>query len=341
VGSPRLPGMQYTRRLGFLSLLTWLSSVLPMAASASDAPLELTLLRTVNLPWQQPEVIVTAQAAVESLVVTVSVDGNPGEARTLRDLPAGATRSITWPAAAGSHDCEVLVRGTSAGRAFEARTQARVDVVAPLEVTLAPRDVNLQKGKLRFHTRSDVSFTELALYDLDGNVLHQATKRFDTRASEKGYDLAWPTLHGQVARVALRVFSTNDTWADVEWSPLEIEVPHEPIYFDEAFVTGPSLEKLDGAYAVLQLTLSEQKDLRGLQLYVLGTGVADGDLDEAKARAHAVAAYFRERGLSLPLFIGGAVDTGAPSAQGEVQAILALQAPSAATWTPLSKARAR
>ncbi len=342
--------MQYARSLGVLGIVSLLCAQ-PMAASANETPLELTILRTVNLPWQEPEVILTAQADVDTLVVTVTVDGVSEQARTFPALATGASRSITWPAQAGSHACEVRVRGQHAGRAFEVEELARVEVVAPLELTLAPRDVDLAKGKLRFHANTAVSFSELSLHDLDGNVLHQATKRFEahagkqagkraaTHAGTHAYQLDWPKLSRSVARVSLRVFSTSDTWADVEWSPLEIEVPHEPIYFDDALVAGPSLERLAGAYAVLQLTLSEHEALHGLRLYVLGTGVADADAEEAKQQARAVAAYFRERGLSLPTFVGGTVDPNAPSSQGEVQAILALEAPAVAAWTPLSQAR--
>ena len=75
--------MQYARRLRLLGLASLLWSAPPAAANASDAPLELTILRTVNLPWQEPEAILTAKVDLESLEVTVGVDGAFGEAQTL------------------------------------------------------------------------------------------------------------------------------------------------------------------------------------------------------------------------------------------------------------------
>jgi hypothetical protein len=328
---------------------TWLFSVLTLVSAAhvhaqradevaAKSAVDVTILRTINLPWQEPEAIISAPFGVDSAHVEVRIDGAAGPTRALAKLDAGASRSVTWPAKAGSHECEVRVVGTREGLPFDTLVRARVDVVAPLEVKLAPKDVDLRKRQLRFFTSSGVSFAELSLYDLDGKAVHKATTRFEPRAHKQGYALTWPELAQLPARIGLRVFATDDTWTDVEWSPLEIEVPHEPIYFEDTFADAGTLEKLSGAYAVLQLTLSEHTELHGLRVYVLGTGVDGAESDEAMQRALAVAAYFRERGLALPIYVGGFVDADAASAHGEVQAILALSAPSVTSWTALSRA---
>jgi len=298
-------------------------------AAADETPVELTILRTVNLPWQGPEAIVVATAPVEELVMTVSVDGGPPSVHLLDALGAGERGSITWSAPEGAHDCTVSVRGKRGGRSFELHTEAKVHVVPALELKLGEADVDIRGRSLRLHASQPASVVELTLFDIDGGVLHRAETEVEGEALSR--TLRWPELHGDVARVAVRVFSTQDTWADASWSPIEIEVSHPPILFDPK--SAPDRDALDAVYAAARKQVDAHPGVPGLALYVVGVGPQGNGKALARKAKH-VARYLEKRGkLGVP--VRHAVATGdGEDRLGEVHTILSSQVPAEAHWTP-------
>jgi hypothetical protein len=298
-------------------------------------PVDVTILRTVNLPWQQPEVILKTLQPVDSLHVEIVVDAAQGPAHDLWHLPDGATRSLGWQAAPGRHRCDVRVTGMSAGGNFRQVFSAVVDVVAPLEVKLAAQDVNLPARSLQLHAGSELSFAELTIYDVDGHVLHQASTSFAKDAHGRGYELSWPELPTSAAKIVVRAFNTSDTWADLEWAPIQIEVPHEPIYVGDDKPADGERSKFAGAYHEVLQALRAHGAVPGLRLYVLGLTRSQASAGPAADRARELAAYFQQRGgIELPILSAGAVETDEDSAShGHVQAFLALQDPAQAQWT--------
>lgn len=309
------------------------------AQPAASAPVDVTILRTVNLPWQQPEVILKTLQPVDSMHIEIVIDATQGPSTDLWRLPDGATRSLDWHGTPGRHRCDVRVSGTRNGNNFRQVFSANVDIVAPLEVKLAAQDVDLQARTLRLHAKSELSFAELSIYDVDGHVLHQASTRFEKGKPAQAAELSWPELKAPPAKIAVRAFNTADTWADVEWTPIQIEVPHEPIYLQDGAVVGGERSKYAAAYRDVIDALRAHGKVPGLRLYVVGLVHAANDTSTAADRARDLASYFEQRGgITLPILVGGSVDPDAEVASaGHVQAILALQEPSDAQWVELTR----
>ncbi|HEX7479504.1 MAG TPA: hypothetical protein VF331_16995 [Polyangiales bacterium] len=313
------------------------------AQLVAGAAVDVTILRTVNLPWQQPEVILKTLQPLDSLHVELVIDAAQGPSADLWRLPDGTTRSLDWHAAPGRHRCDVRVSGMRDGNNFRQVFSANVDIVAPLEVKLTAQDVDLQARTLRLHAKSELSFAELTIYDVDGHVLHQASTRFEKSKPAQAAELSWPELSAPAAKIAVRAFNSADTWADVEWTPIQIEVPHEPIYLQDGAVVGGERSKYAAAYRDVIDALRAHGKVPGLRLYVVGLTHAASDTTTAADRARDLASYFEQRGgITLPILVGGSVDPGAEVASvGQVQAILALQAPSEAQWVELSAPRSK
>lgn len=300
-------------------------------AAADDGPVGLTILQTVNLPWQGPEAIVVANVPAQEVVLTVSVDGGAPQVHLLDTLPVGARHSVTWPAGAGRHRCVVTVRGKRGGEPFEIRQSAEVDVVAALELELGEADVDIDARTLRFHANQKPSVVELTLYGMDGHVLHAEQTELQTEALSQA--LSWPKLDSHVARVAVRVFSTEDTWADASWTPIEIEVPHAPIVFDAT--STPDRGALDSMYAAARKQVDAHPGVPGLALYVVGVGgQQNGKAVERNAKK--IARFIEKRGkLGVP--VRHAVTTAADETvggTGEVHTILSSRLPAEAHWQP-------
>jgi hypothetical protein len=265
------------------------------------------------------------------------IDGAAGPTLDENNLPAGANRSITWPAIAGKHRCEVRVTGMKDGGNFRQVWTSTVEVIRPLQVDFAPGDVDVAQRTLHFRPRASVAFTELAIYDIDGKLLHQASTPVKGARIGKPVNVTWPVLPAPIAKLTLRVFGEPEAsqWADIEWSPVQIEVPHEPIFFRDTVVLGSRADKMNAAYQAVKRVADSYSGVPGLRLYVLGLAKVDDQADYAADRARAVAHYFQERGgVGLPIVAGASVEPDTANT-GYVQAFVAVDEPTHSPWTAI------
>ncbi len=339
LGFASLLGFQDSRALAEdATAATVARSVVP--AAPASKPVDITILQTVNLPWQAPEVIVTALAPLERLHVELVIDTAAGPSEDASDVLTGMTRSITWKTGSGKHRCEVRVSGVQNGMGFRRVESATVDVVPPLHVEFSPANVDLAARTLHFRSRSDIAFAELTLFDVDGNALHQATTPVGGGQAGKPITLSWPELPRPVAKLTVRAFGSSDSWADMEWSPIQIEVPHDPIFFRDTVVLGSRADKLAAAYQAVRRVVHEYAGVPGLHLYVLGLSNLEEKAGYAADRARAVAQYFQERGgVDLPVLAGSSIELEDADADSDyVQAFVAVDEPVHSQWLPVSVA---
>jgi hypothetical protein len=330
------------RRLGLLlSLVACAAGVAgarPVLAQAARAPVDVTILRSVSLPWQDPEVIVSTVDTAASVHVELVIDGSPGPKLDLQNVIPGMTRSIIWKGSAGRRYCEVRVWGLwKNGDNFRRVWASQVDVMPPLKVELAASDVNLVARTLRFRSSSTIGSTDLSLFDLDGRLLHQVSAPVATGRPGHPITVTWPALSAQPARIALRVFGADeraDSWADVEWSFVQVEVPHAPIFFPDTIVLGGQAEKMDAAFVEVKKLIASYSGVPGLRLFLLGLAKQEAQASAARDQAIAVGLYFKGRGgIGLPMLAGGSVEPDTVEGNDAyVQAVLAVDEPAPCVW---------
>jgi hypothetical protein len=328
------------------SLRTWSAVVgmslglvaAPLAADGSRrTPVEITLIETVNLPFQTPEVIVSSADALAEVQVDVIVNGASVASAAFDKLEPNSPRTLTWEAKPGKYQSEVRVRGATARGPFTQSARGTIDVVPALVISFGQPDVSLTRRTLEFRSSSDVAFAQLTIFDLDGHELHRATHRFEHARRGKPNQISWPRLTEPVARLALRVFSGSDTWGDAEWSPIQIEVPHGPIFFGDMLASGKPPQRLDQAYRDILKARKANANLNGLRLYLLGVPAQADQADLAAERARAFGNYLKGRGLDLPILVAASGEPHLDAAQsgGQLQAILSVQDPSDDAWALL------
>lgn len=311
-------------------LTVWLCLGWTLPALAQAETLQVTLLETVNLPWQDPEVIVSASEPLADVTVTVETGGRSLSERW-QTLEPGRSRSLLWSASAGDHRAQVRVVGTMAGEPFDYRLDGVVMVRDPLVVEFGAADVDLERRRLRFTANAPVQAVELSLYDVDGRLMHEALTAIEGNAS--GPTLSLPETPRYIARIALRVFASDDTWADVSWSPIQVELIPPELSFDPAGsgIVSADRVKLDALIAEARTLAKEHAGVHGLKFYVLGASDDAAAKGLMERRAQAVARYVKRKGVHLPVTVGSVID---PGFQG-LEYIISTRDPATTSWQPV------
>lgn len=325
------------------ALITCLALAGAAPVAAQSQALEVTVLERVTLPWQSPEVILTAAADLPGAVeVDVACAGGISHRSRIGPLRAGQTRSVTFSAPEGTHRCTVRVSDVGPVATVRVARELQLEVVPELALQFGEADVDLGARRLRFRASRRPSFAELQVYDVDGELIHRS--QTDFARSRRSYRVRWPALARHAARVELRVFTQDDAWADASWTPIDVELTGEPLLLggtsgDTAVADAERLRVLHGA---AMEALRKHHGVPGLSLYVLGEGPAANA--KATARdADEVARYLARGGkLGVPVRAasvvppaaavdpaGGAAGVAAPT---RVRTILSLHAPTEADW---------
>lgn len=186
-----------------------------------------------------------------------------------------------------------------------------VEVLEPVRLTLDVKDVDLERRTLAFRLTRPATRAHLEVVMDTGDLAFDDEVALDARPAGSKVTLSWPKQPGRVLRIRLKAWDAADFWDSVEVTPWQLEIPHEEVNFPTASAVIPQAErsKLAGSYAELSAAVSQYGHLAKLRLFVLGhtdTVGAEHDNDLlARARARSIAAYFRKRGLKLPIHFAG------------------------------------
>jgi outer membrane protein OmpA-like peptidoglycan-associated protein len=124
-------------------------------------------------------------------------------------------------------------------------------------------------------------------------------------------ELTWPEEEGRVMKISLKAFDTAEFYTGLDLFPWQVDIPHEEVNFASGSADVPPGErgKLDRSHAQITEALSKYGRFAALRLYVLGhtdtVGAATDNRELSLRRAKSLAAYFRKRGLRVPVFYEG------------------------------------
>jgi len=317
-----------------LVVMSLFISILYLAApvyAEGDDYLEITLLRTVNLPHQHPEAILTAFGDIRNLHIDVTSNGSPVKSVRLADIQAGNSKSISWQMVPGSYAVRVTVTGQTDRGQVHKEVDQQIQVIEPLVVRFQHKDVDLDKRALGFETSNPVQLAEITMYDQEGRIIFMGDYEFDTqKGSQLRREIDWPELPQEPEHISVRVFGASDAWTDFEWTPLEVEIPHNDVLFDagSSAIAKSEYGKLIDTYTQLVDQVRENQGIRNLRLYVLAQIPKVDNLTQK--RVESIAAFFRNKGLAVPIVAQGIpqeeIQATAPS-EIKMQYILSTRTP--------------
>ncbi len=181
---------------------------------------------------------------------------------------------------------------------------------APIHVSYDEQHLDLDKHELQFKVSRPIASAELVVIGDDGKQLDQTSATFES--SQGWLKIAWKQPDdARVLELKLRVAASDGVATNVELVPWSVTIAHEDVNFatDSSTIEPGEQQKLDASLAKIQEVVKRSEKFIKMKLYVAGhtdtVGPAAKNRTLSLARARAIAAYFRGKGLALPIAFAG------------------------------------
>ena len=153
---------------------------------------------------------------------------------------------------------------------------------------------------------------DLVVIGEDGKELGKGSATFKPGPADAWLSITWTQpANTRVMVMKLRVAAADGVASNVELIPWSVVVDHEDVNFktDSAVIDASETQKLDASLAKITEVVKRGERFMKMQLYVAGhTDTVGSDAKNTKLsieRAQAIAAFFRRKGLAIPIAYAG------------------------------------
>jgi len=178
----------------------------------------------------------------------------------------------------------------------------------PLKLEIDRSKVDLDAHRFELKMSRSAKKVRVRVRDAEGNTLAEEEQAFHGEPAGTALVITWhPSSDAPVARVEVWGYDTAGYWAGVAIIPWSIRIPHEEVLFDtgKADIKPPEEPKLEASYAEITKAVDKHRDLGNIVLFIAGhtdrVGSDSSNLTLSRKRANAIAAWFKNRGLSIPI----------------------------------------
>lgn len=300
------------RALGrLLTLASFAISVVSLAAgSLAAGEIEYHFKDRVIVGQGVPSVTLVPDAQVTRLTLTFTPAQGKAITKRYKTIQAGDERRIALPKGRGVRSWTVTSSGDFAdGSTISQRFEIKTAVLAPLEIQIEKKNVDMDRGRLGFSLTRAATTGQLTTYDKQGELLGTVDHRLG--AGVKNQHVDFDPNDGDVGRVVLRVTDDWDFWAEVEIRPFTVSIPHEDVVFDfgKSEFQASEVPKLEDTLEQISKAMKKFGSDLVVSLYVAGytdtVGTKEANLLLSQQRAMAIASWFRTAGLSIPIYYQG------------------------------------
>lgn len=336
--------------------MRWLllaSLLIPSVASAQDA-LKVDLVPKAQKGQGQPQLVVKAQTALAKVVLDVkrSTDGKRIQAAA-GPIKGGRAHAFDLPltkVGPATFNGKLSVQ-VGDGQSGEMPLSVEVELLPELELTIVKDDVQLDDKKIAMSASRPLAKVQVSLMSDTGTPLG-TTETEVSEGPDGKYAVTFERRSGTVMRVSVKGWDADGFFGGVDLFPWQVDIPHEEVNFKsgKSDIDKPEVAKLESSYALITKAVNKYGKLAKVRLFVAGhtdtVGDAASNRTLSNARARAIAAWFKRRGLKIPVLVAGfgedvlAVPT--PDETDEVQNrraeyIVAVDPPGVdgARWKPL------
>ncbi|MCA9545782.1 MAG: OmpA family protein [Myxococcales bacterium] len=268
-------------------------------------------------PGQPAEI--TLSSANDAFDVKLVLKGPDGRNQTFhaKKLPAGKAQTFRWAVPAGVSEWTGELTGSADGATTTAPLTLKIAAINPLDVKLAKGDVDLAAGRVIIEPSHAVAKAEVKAFGDGGAVV--VDEEVDLAGATGRVPVEFTVNEGDVIkRLELKIHDEFGFWVGLRVVSWFAEIPHEDVVFESGKwdVRPTEAHKIDNVFATLEREIARFKAELGdeavsvdLKIYVAGftdTVGAPGDNQVlSDKRARAIAAYFRQHGVKLPVYYQG------------------------------------
>lgn len=299
-------------------VLAALAVLVPSLALAD--PLELSLKNQVPA-GQRPSLTLSAQAPISSLRVELE-RAEDHRAFTLTQGKLAEGQSVTLTIGDGkaghAHWKGKLTATLPDGNRFSSQLTFETAVgggSGGLRASYDRDHLDLEKHVLELQLSKPAGRAELVVFGDDGSELGRGEATFHGEPPGTWLRIPWlETRAGNVLRLEVKAFSAAGEGLQLKLYPWSVRIAHEEVVFPTGQATiQPSEEpKLDASYQRIIDAVEKARKVEPsvkVHLYIAGhtdtVGAAADNRKLSLARARAIGAWFRDRGLPLPIAYAG------------------------------------
>ena len=172
--------------------------------------------------------------------------------------------------------------------------------------------LDLDHHVLQFKLTRPAGSAELVVIGDDGNQIGTGSATFHGEAPETWLSINWTQpADARVMMLKLRAVSSDNVATNLELVPWSVAIDHQDVEFatNSSTIEPSEHAKLDASLGKIADVIKRSEKLIKMQLYIAGhtdtVGTSASNRTLSLARARAIAKYFRESGVKLPIAFAG------------------------------------
>jgi outer membrane protein OmpA-like peptidoglycan-associated protein len=189
-----------------------------------------------------------------------------------------------------------------------------------LKVVVDKTKVDLKAHRLEVKMSRPAGKVKITVYSESNAVLAEEEQDFSGRAGGTPLIVTWnPSSDAAVAKIELRAYDAQGNWIGVEIAPWFVNIPHDDVNFktDSSEIDAPEVPKVEAAFGKIAEVLAKDAAAgrmhAGITLYIAGhtdtVGSPTHNFKLSQDRARSIAAWFRKRGIKIPISYEGFGET--------------------------------
>ena len=282
------------------------------AGPAAAQPLSFQLKADVPA-GQKPMLRIRADQTIKDL--RLELERDDGKQFTNRRATLARGQTVTFPIGDGSAG-RARYTGTISARVGDREWSHELSfetlVRGSLAISYDLDHLHLDRCVLEFKVSQPAASAELEVFGEDGAKIGSGSARYSGEPAGKWLPIKWRQPRGKrVMKMRLRVVADNGLASTVELIPWSVTVDHEDVNFPtgSAEIRPSEHAKLDASLVKIRGIIKRSGRFIKMKLYVAGhtdtVGSAADNRRLSRDRAHAIARYFRRKGLSIPIAVAG------------------------------------
>jgi outer membrane protein OmpA-like peptidoglycan-associated protein len=181
-----------------------------------------------------------------------------------------------------------------------------------LEVAIDKSKVDLAAHRLEVKMNHVAAKVTIKVFDDSGAVLADEEQDFAGRLPLSPLVVSWsPSSDDAVAKIEVFAYDKDGFYKGIAIIPWSVSIPHEEVNFkhDSSDIEDAEKPKLETSFAKVTEAIASHKELGKITLFIAGhtdtMGSAVYNVQLSRARARAIAGWFRKRGLKVPIAFEG------------------------------------